>query len=451
MRSLGWAAAVWAVSFPFIAPGGPRALIRTGRAELSRSQLATILLLLGSYSLAQSSNASEILANPLAVERVVRGLLDGLALVLVIPGLMRNVRAGRLPSGIAASAMVFYLVAAVASSLYSLAPTVSAGKAFELTVAIAIVLTAATSLDPQRQLLSIVRLVVLLIFALLAAAVIGFLVLPSSFHSVDPRPGFLTAVSMTSPYTSSNGLSSIGALTFAFGFASFLAESTSKRRRAQMGAIAALGTVGMLLASGKQGLIIWATSAAVLLWLHRRRLFLVLIAPLAATAILPNVDTLWNTVTRDQATVTLSTWSGRLVWWAAGISAWSEHPWTGFGFGVGGRFATLTRIDRASASSLHNGYLETLTGLGLFGFIPLIVIASRAVLWSVRRLRSRVAVPYAILTIPLLLHTFISLGFGGWVNADFILLASLALMCDLDTSGLDSERASRLNRPLPVE
>lgn len=45
-------------------------------------------------------------------------------------------------------------------------------------------------------------------------------------------------------------------------------------------------------------------------------------------------------------------------------------------------------------------------------------------------LRNGRDVPLAILIVPLLLHTSVAQGFGAWLNADFLMLASLAGIAD---------------------
>ncbi len=60
---------------------------------------------------------------------------------------------------------------------------------------------------------------------------------------------------------------------FAYGAALFF-EIPGRGPRIGWLVFASMGTLAILLASGRQGLVIWIISAAVVLWIHRRRLLL---------------------------------------------------------------------------------------------------------------------------------------------------------------------------------
>lgn len=431
MRGLLWAAAVWAVALVVMAPQGWRAALRSGKLGVTRAQWALILVLLGSHSLAASTTAEEVVANPLALERVIRGGLDAMALLITVTsliGLLRKRSALRSPG---LTSLVLYGGVAAFSALYSIAVIVTVGKVFELIAVIAPILLIALGPDPREHFISTIRLLIKLELALLIVAIVGFFVLPSTFYSSDGRPGFITLRTMSSPYTHFDGLSASAALIFAYSLSSvFLARHS--RARLGWGVVAVLATLGVLLTSGRQGLIIWLASAAILLWFHRRTLLLIFIAPAAGLVVWANWTDIWDIFTRNQAAVNVSTLSGRLIWWSVGIEVASSHPLTGFGYGVGGRWAALQQISQDSASSIHNGYLEALLGVGLIGLVLLLIPVARALIWSFRNLAARSNTQYAILIVPLMLHTLVSLGFGGWVNGDLILLACLVGIADVD-------------------
>lgn len=392
--------------------------------------MAIILVLLGSHTFAGGSTVKSILANPVVIERVIRGTLAGLALLLVMPLLVRQLRHNPSTGGSALMSLTLYVLIAGTSALYSVAPLVTAGKVFELATGLVIVWTITTSVDAERQVRSSILLVVLLQAALVGAAVLGFFALPEVFTSRDTRPGFLTSSVMGSPYSHSNSLSAAGALVFAYAFASYLTVEDRRKRRLWI-LIALAGTAGMLLSSGRQGLIIWLASAAVLLWLHRRLLFALLIGPATALIVATNWQLVWSVVTRNQAQVNISSLSGRTDMWSSGIELWAAHPWTGYGFGVGGRFVALERIGADAASSIHSGYLEALLGVGIIGILPLGYATFRVAKWCTQRFRTPTDAPIAILIVPLLLHTFVSLGFGAWLNADFIVFSLMAALADV--------------------
>ncbi len=428
-----WAVVIWGITVIAVSPGGWGAFIRTGRVRISRQHLAIVLVLLGTHSNAIRSGAEDVLANPLVLETMLRGALDILALVLIAPIVSRMMRqAGRTRGMVGLGALTVYVLVAAASVLYSVAPLPTAGKVFELGVGLTIVWGIALGTDAAVRLREAVRFVLQLEIALLIVAVVGFLAAPSVFSELQNRPGFLLPTTMVSPYTHSNGLSASGALIAIYAFARAL-EAVGNVTRWRWGAVGALGTVGMLLASGRQGLVIWVVAVAILLWFQRRRWFLAFV-PIGVVLALTQWTAIWASVweisARDQNAETLATWSGRLTYWDAAIGSWLEHPWTGFGFGVGGRFVALAGIGEDSVSSLHSGYMEALVGLGVLGAIPLVYVIFRTTVWCFRRLRVRAEAQYAILIVPLLLHTLVSLGLAGWLTADFVIFACLAAMAD---------------------
>ena len=85
---------------------------------------------------------------------------------------------------------------------------------------------------------------------------------------------------------------------------------------------------------------------------------------------------------------------------------------------------------RSSVSNVHSGYIEALVGVGLLGVIPLLIAVGLVVSWSLGALRDGRDVPFAILIVPLVIHTFIDLGFGGWLKPDLILLVCLGGLAD---------------------
>ncbi len=444
MRGFTWAVAIWAVLIVAVAPGGFRAFIQTGRVRISRQHLAILLVLLGTHSNAARTGAEDVLANPLVVETMLRGVLDVLALALVAPMLSRGIRrAGATRGAMSLGALTVYVVVAGASVLYSVAPLPTAGKVFELGVGLAIVWAIALDRQPGERLRDAVRFVLQLEIALLLVAVVGFLAMPGIFSELQNRPGFFFPATMVAPYTHSNGLSATGALIAVYAVARAL-QPVDKAGRWKWLTIGLLGTVAMLLASGRQGLVIWVVAIAVLLWSRRRRWFLGFV-PAAVLLALTQWNAIWASIweiaARDQQVGTLATWSGRLTYWDAAVQSWLDHPWTGYGFGVGGRFVALRGIGEDSVSSLHSGYMEALVGLGLLGVVPLAFAVVRTTAWCLRRLGNAAETPYAILIVPLLLHSLVSLGLAGWLTADFIIFACLAAMGDTERRDRTPRRA----------
>lgn len=390
-----------------------------------RETLALVLVLLAAHSIAARSEAEEILSNPVVLERVVRGALAGLAMVLALPPLIQRItRHERGYRGL--TALSLYVFVAFASVLYSVASLVTAAKAIELSAAVVAVAAIGLDADARNRIRQAIGLVITLEAALLTTAVIGFFILPDTFAGLQSRPGFFSEGTLISPFATSNGISATGALLAAFALAQVLEQTTMRFRWI---GLFVLGTAGTILASGRQGVAIWVASVAILTFVHRRTLFMTLLAP--GTALL--VTLYWVDIvavlSRDRPR-NFTNLTGRLPWWQAALDSWVEHPWTGYGFGAGGRFVALRSIGRSSTSSVHSGYFEALVGIGLLGVIPLAYAVLRVAAWSTRQLIARSETELAILIVPLVLRTFISMGFGGWLNAEFVLFALLVAAAD---------------------
>jgi O-antigen ligase len=432
MQSLLWAGGIFGATYLILyrGPWRVRPEWAARHVRFRTEYLAIVLVLLGSHSVAVRLAAEDVIRQPLVIETILRGALDGLALVLIGPLLLRRLRA-RLPERLSGLvAMTAYVAFAGLSVLFSVAPISTAGKVFELATGITVVATLMLGPDNRRALRDAALFVILLEAALVAVAVAGFFLMPGLFAEVQGRPGFIWRATMISPYAHSNGLSAAAGLVSAFSLARFL--SPERANRGFWGSLVVVGSLGVVLGSGRQGVAIWLAAGIAVLWVRRRRLFMLLIGPGVAAFVAMNWDEVLLALGRDQQASTLATWSGRLVWWQSAIDAWSEHPWTGFGFGAGGRFVALARVGSDAASSVHNGYLEVLIGVGIIGSIPFLYMVWRMLRWSVPQLVRGLDTAYAVLFIPLMLHTLVSLGFGGWVSSDFLIFAMLVGIADLD-------------------
>lgn len=426
MTSFFWALGVYAVASVFFVRSG---LLRGEGRDERRVLFALVLVLSGIHATAFRTGAANVAANPIVLETAIRGFADTLALLIAIPMVVRGVKLQRFHLGFGGSALVLYFLVAGISTLYSADPIVTAAKTYELGVGLSVVMAAAvgTRLKPKAALLRFVRITVLLESALVVVAVIGFFVLPGVFSQVQTRPGFILPQTMVSPYAHSNGLSSAGALAAVYGLALLLEARTTPVRLA-WGTLSSLGTLAVVLASGRQGVAIWLGSILALLWFRRRRLLILLLGPVSAAVVLMYWDVITRALIRNQSLASLSTWSGRISFWESALDAWAVHPWLGYGFGVGGRFVVLKSLGVDRISSLHSGYMETLVGVGLLGSLPLLVGIGLASVWALRSLLQDKNTPEAILLVPLLVWTLVSNGFGAWLSGAFLVFASLVLM-----------------------
>lgn len=390
-----------------------------------------VLLMLGTQSAETDASTA---SSAIGLDTVLRGFLASAALVFAVRVLLVNGHEGRarLNRGrINLAVLSMYATIAALSTLYSVDPIQTAGKAYELGVAVIVAWAIATSRNARQQLAAAVELIVVLWSAMLIVAIPGFFLLPSQFVlSTDGRPGFIFASTMAAPYAHSNGLSAIGAVLAAYAIAKGLHTPSPEIRRRWYW-LAGVGSVAILLASGRQGVIIWAAGVGLVLFLYARPMFVFGLIPATAFVVYEFGATLWTALTRQQQDVTLYTLSGRLDFWDAAITAWRDSPVLGYGFGVGGRLVALASIGEGEIGSLHSGYFEALVGVGLIGVVTLLIVVLRVVRWSWIHLHRGVSAHLGILIVPLLLHTAISLGFAAWLSSQFMVLAFLAAYADL--------------------
>jgi len=430
MRGLLWTAGVWSATIVLIAPRGARGFFRRVRAFLDRDKVAVLLVLLGTHTNAAVTTAEEVAADPVVLERVLRGGLAGLALLVIVPVLFRRAKAASAATFPGMTAITLYGVVALFSTLYSVFATGTVGKVVELSAGIAIVWAVALRPDARKGLRDMIYFVVMLEAALVVGAAIGFFALPDVFAIPTRREGFLFAETMLSPWSHSNALSASGGLVAAYSLAMVLTLDDRKTRWRWF-ALLIGSSFGILLASGRQGVLIWLAGVSILLWLMRRRLFVMFLFPAAAGLVVVYWDVLWPIITRGDGPRNIATLTGRTGFWEAAYIAWLDHPLTGFGFGSGGRFVALRSIGRDTISSLHSGYMEALIGVGLLGIIPLAYAMWRVARWSYVRLLERSEVHFAILVVPLFLHATVANGFAAWLKADTVIFMALVALADV--------------------
>ena len=140
----------------------------------------------------------------------------------------------------------------------------------------------------------------------------------------------------------------------------------------------------------------------------------------------------------------METLSGRTVVWTAALRLFEEHPVLGVGGGIGGKVVVshISNSYISVMSSLHNGFLETLTGLGLVGFLigsyMLLLTTWRA--WGAWNSNPEFAGTY-VLIIHVWLTTTMSTGALGWMGYEVALF-----LCILTNIDLVRERAQAHTR-----
>jgi O-antigen ligase len=173
-----------------------------------------------------------------------------------------------------------------------------------------------------------------------------------------------------------------------------------------------------------------------------------ILATLALTGVLLAGFLFWsgilNRLQGHQNSSDFVTLSGRTVVWTAAVRQFEQHPLIGVGGGIGGK-VVISHIGNRyleEMSSLHNGFLELLTGLGLVGFLigTYMLVATTFRAWSAWDKRPEYAGTY-VLIIHVWMTTTMSTGILGWMGYEVALF-----LCILSNIDLVAERARALSR-----
>jgi O-antigen ligase len=380
-------------------------------ARTNGLELAWIALWLATISFVRRS-ATESLGGAIDATHLQRFAFVALAALLVAATLGRT-RAAQ------AEPLTLYLVyglVALASTLWSASAVATAGKAAELFLAVLVVWQTSARSDAPMRLLRLIEWTMLVHGALLVAALGGWIAAPEVFS--EPSAGYFRQ-QLAAPYMSSNGVAAIGATIAVFAFARFLMHGASDPRRWSWALLAAGFALFPFLAQGRTGIAILALGVSILMLRRRPSIAALIVFPAVAALGLMLLTELSTFVLRGQNPYQVETLSGRTRLWEFALAGIAERPWLGAGFGVGSRevFATIDLEGFGETiSSVHNGPLEVLLGLGVAGF----VVWLPAVLWAVglglRTLASGRELDVAILVVPWLARTTMSIGLGGWLD-----------------------------------
>ncbi len=329
------------------------------------------------------------------------------------------------------------------STLWSHIPIQTLGKSAELLLAGIVFFESCRGDNPIVRIEGLRQITLLTMSTLGALAVIGFSLRIPAY--VQHRAGLISSTTAQAPFLSGNGLGYVASALILV----VLAEWQAHRLRSAT-------AIGQLLFA----LILFSVSASrtsfgillfsILLVVFKKSK---LIGVLAVTGVLI-AAVMFSTeiVTRlqgHQDSSSFVTLSGRTVVWTAAVRQFERHPVLGVGGGVGGKMviANIGNLYLEEMSSLHNGFLEVLTGLGLVGFLIgsyMLVIASfRA--WSAWNAHPEYAGTY-VLIIHVWMTTIMSTGLLGWMGYEVAIF--LTIVTNLD---LVAERARvRVPRSVPI-
>ena len=326
----------------------------------------------------------------------------------------------------------------LASAIWSEQKVQTIGKSAELLLAGMVFFEATRDSHPVERVEGLRRITLLMMSSVGTLAVLGYVAHVPGF--VQNRPGLISSTTAQAPFLSGNGLGYVASALLLV----VLAEWQAKRLTGK----AAFWQLFF-------GLLLFSVSASrtsfgillltVLLVVFKRSKIL---ATLATAGILLAGFLFWTGIlSRLQGHQNASdfvTLSGRTVVWTAAVRQFEQHPLLGVGGGIGGKvvIAHIGNMYLEEMSSLHNGFLELLTGLGLVGFLlgTYMLVATTLRAWNAWDTHPEYAGTY-VLIIHVWLTTTMSTGILGWMGYEEALF-----LCILSNIDLLAEHARALSR-----
>ena len=313
------------------------------------------------------------------------------------------------------------------STLWSSIPIQTLGKSAELLLAGMVFFEASRGDDPIARIEGLRRITLLTMSTLGSLAVLGFCLRLPAF--IQHRAGLISSTTAQAPFLSGNGLGYVASALILVVLAEWQAHRLPARS-AMIQIVYALALFSVSASRTALGILL----LSILLVVFKRSK---LIGVLAVSAVLI-AGTMFSTeiVTRLQGKQTSNsfvTLSGRTVVWTAAVRQFEQHPMLGVGGGVGGKMviANIGNMYLEAMSSLHNGFLEVLTGLGSIGFLIAVYMLSLATwrAWGTWNRFPQFAGTY-VLIIHVWMTTIMSTGLLGWMGYEVAIF--LCIITNLD-------------------
>jgi O-antigen ligase len=400
--------------------------LRTWRAAFSVSGLpgiALLLILLGAMLQVEDLSGGGAGHSSAAAILLIRTPAIVLAfLLLLFRPRIAAMRATDLRFAYAAFAGLYFL-----STLWSQIPIQTLGKSAELLLAGMVFFEASRGDSPMVRVEGLRRITLLTMSTLGSFAVIGFCLRLPGF--VQHRAGLISSTTAQAPFLSGNGLGYVASALILVVLAEWQAHRLPART-AILQLIFALALFSVSASRTALGILL----LSVLLVVFKRSK---VIGALAVCAVLI-AGAMFSTevVTRlqgKQNSNSFVTLSGRTVVWTAAVRQFERNPVLGVGGGVGGKMviANIGNMYLEAMSSLHNGFLEVLTGLGITGFLIAVYMLCLATwrAWGTWNIYPQFAGTY-VLIIHVWMTTIMSTGLLGWMGYEVAIF--LCIITNLD-------------------
>lgn len=329
------------------------------------------------------------------------------------------------------------------STVWSQIPVQTLGKSAELLLAGFVFFEASRSKDAIARVEGLRQITLLTMSLLGSLTVIGFCLRLPGF--VQKRPGLISSTTAQAPFLSGNGLGYVASAIILV----VIAEWQAKRLRGKSAMLQLVFAMALFSVSASRtsfGILLF--SVLLVIFKRSKVIGFLCVAGVAIMGFLFSTEIITRLQghQQDSSFVTLS---GRTVVWTAAVRQFEHYPLLGVGGGVGGKMVIshIGNMYLEEMSSLHNGFLEVLTGLGIIGFIfgaSLLVIASFRS-WSAWNAHPEFAGTY-VLIIHVWMTTIMSTGLLGWMGYEVAIF--LCIITNIDLVREQARRPAPMPRPV---
>ncbi len=346
---------------------------------------------------------------------MLRAALIVLALLIVF----KYFRKVAIPRSLAFKAVLIYALIALISVTWSYVPIATIGKSVELIVGCLVIWVALSCKNADKKLVAIYFAIMGSIFIQLSIVFIGYALGVDEFREAGAGGvSELIGERAVAPFISANGVGYFSTLMIAFLFNIYLVRALSLRGLIVFGLLA----ISTLLLSGSRTSLAMAAIVIILgmFKLHKKLLMYIFIPGLILILAL-SAQEIFAFLQGETPDSNFTSLSGRTLLWESALNHFLDEPMLGEGFGVGSRvvfyLAPLEGFDE-TISTVHNGPMELLLGVGIVGFIPwifsmFVMIAYAVKSYGVGDARESIIVS----TMPVLVGvTIMSVGLGGALN-----------------------------------
>lgn len=393
--------------------------VRAPRAPLNGRQVLALLalyLVLASTLVFRQRTANELADDPLDLAGQFRVIaLGGAFVVACVSMLSRSFNLRRVP--VAGWLVVAYVAVVPLAIPEAVSVSLVLFKWTEL-VTFVVVWLALTRAFPDDTAVPL-RHVGIAIGLELTAVLAGIVLYPG--QTVLETGGILSfQLQGHLPQVSANEVGTLGLVVVAFGLG---------RERVNAGLIA-LGVAVVLAAQYRTGYITLLAMVVVVLVLRRhvaaRALLVVLAVVLPIAAQTDVIEQAW--LRNETSAATITTLTGRTIWWGEAIDVADRSPIVGVGLSSGVRYEVLQARFNGFTSTIHSTWVEAYVGTGLVGVSLLAAALLLAIASALQRVRwDGALLPITLLTlISVKSITSSTMEIGGQMFLLFLLAVSAA-------------------------